>query len=452
MSIRCQGKHRHTLSPRRLQQHVLPTAMALVLATLLPSRACAFDLEYDLGTYLSHSDNINLSQAAPLDDTVLAPTVRFTVDQAGADVQISGRGLLQYTDYLDDTFNDEFRADFTGGLHWEVLPSRLTLVLQDYLSQQNVDFASPATPDNRQQVNYFVAGPSFYARFNPATRGQFDLRYGNTYAEESDAFNGDRYSVAARVRREISPTMEITGNLEAAKVEYDQVGASADYDRYDAFVSIDHQRPALELNLELGHTQLDLRAVDRRFSSALVRGNVAVEVSPRSRLRADLRYQLTDATQYLVTPMLDGVLDGRRYFDLSYPSITVNPNVFRERSIRTTYEYNGVRTSLRLMPYYRRLAYLNVPADDQSLKGLAFDAQYRLRPLLSLGLYVGREQRDYDDSARDDKYTTIDLGLTRRFTRHWSGRIGAGYRKNRSSAGGEDYEENIVLLSVGYER
>ena len=53
-------------------------------------------------------------------------------------------------------------------------------------------------------MNIFVAGPSFHARFNPATHGDLDLRYYNTYAEETDGFNGDRYSAAARLHRLIN--------------------------------------------------------------------------------------------------------------------------------------------------------------------------------------------------------------------------------------------------------
>lgn len=454
MTIGCPGEHRHDLTPPRLLPQALPIAMALALGTLLPSRASAFDLEYDLGTHVSYSDNITLSQTDPEDDTVVAPTVRFQVSQAGADVQIDGRGLLQYTDYLDDTYADELRAEFTGGLYWEILPSRLTMVFQDYLSQQNVEYRTRSTPDNLQQVNFFVVGPSFNAQFNPATRGQFDLRYGNTYAEESEAFNGDRYSAAARIRREITATTEITGNLEAARIEYDPAGAAANYDRWDAYFAFKLRRPMLDLSLEIGHSELDL-ATGGNASSPLVRGEAALELSARSHLRADLRYQLTDATQYLVTPMLDQ-LEGRRYFDLNYPDISVNPDVFRERSVRTSYEYNNTRTSLRLMPYYRRIAYLNPPVagpvNDQDIKGVTFEIEYRLRPLLALELYLAREERDYVDDSRNDKNTTIDIGLAKRFTRHWSGRVGAGYRKNTSSASGEGYEENVAVLSIEYRR
>lgn len=443
---------RPNCSQRRPIHRALSRALALALtfAVTLPTRAPAVELEYDVGAYLRHSDNIRLSPTAPEDDTVLEPTLRFDISQTGADAQLSGHGLVQYTDYLDDSYEDEFRGGFTGGLDWAVLPSRLNLVFQDYLSQQNINDLDRSTPDNLQHVNLFVAGPSFYAHFNPATRGQFDLRYGNTYAEKSDAFNGDRYSAAARVRREMSSTTEITGNLEAARIEYDPAGAAADYDRYDAYLTYKLRRAALDLNLDLGHSQLDRKASDGSSSAPLVRANVALKLSPRSRLRADLRYQFTDATQYLITPTLD--LDDRRFSDLTYTDVRVDPSVFRERTVRGGYEYSGVRTSLRLQPYYRRIDYLNVLAEDQDLKGLAFDVEYRVRPLLSLSLLASQEQRDYDDLSRKDKDTTFDVGVTKRFTRHWSGSVHLRHRERDSAAPGQDYEENVALLAISYSR
>ncbi|MFD0737909.1 outer membrane beta-barrel protein [Lysobacter koreensis] len=431
-------------------RRALASGLALTLAAALP--APALDLDYDVGAYLRHSDNINLSPNAPQDDNVVAPTLRFELSQAGADVQLSGIGLLQYTDYLDDTFKDELRAGFAGGLDWAIVPERLNLVFQDYLSQQNINDLDSSTPDNLQHVNLFVMGPSLHTRFNPATRGQFDLRYGNTYAEESEAFKGDRYSAAARVRRELNPTTEIAGNLEAAKIEYDRVGSAANYERYDAYLSYKLRRVALDLDLDAGYSQLDRAAGAGTSSSPLLRAVAAYKLTPRSTLRADVRRQYTDATQYLITPVLD--FSDRRFSELAYRDISIDPNVFRERSVRVGYEFNGIRTSARVQPYIRRIDYFNPTTQDQDqdLKGVAFDIEYRPRPLLSLSLYASQEKRDYDDLARNDQDTLIDVGVTKRFTRHWSASFHVSRRERDSAVPGQDYRENSAQLSFNYRR
>jgi len=426
------------------------TSLALAVAAALPANVLAFDLDYDLGTNLRYSDNINLSDAAPLHDTVLEPTVAFTIKQTGANVQISGRGQLQYLDYRRDTFQDEFRGGFSGGLDWAIVPSRLNLVFQDYLSQQDINDLDQSTPDNLQQVNLFVAGPSFYARLGPATRGQFDLRYGNTYAEETEAFNGDRYSAAARVSRQLSQTAEISGNLEAASIEYDPAGADANYERYDAYLGFKLQRTSASLVLEVGHSQLDRSRVNDSVSAPLLRGTATWNLSQRSQLRLDFRHQYADATQYLITPKLD--FGENRFTDLNYADVRVDPDVFRERSVRLAYEFTGARTAMRVQPYYQRSDYFNPLAEDQNLKGVAFDVQYRLRPLVSLSLFVLQERHDYEALSRNDKDTRIDVGLTKRFTRHWSAGAHVRHRKRDSSIPEQGYSENVALLSVQYNR
>jgi CheY-like chemotaxis protein len=107
---------------------------------------------------------------------------------------------------------------------------------RDSLSQQSVSSIAAFTPGNQQQINVFEAGPSFFARFGQTTLGQLDLRYTNSYAEETQTFNSDRYTAAARLTRELSATDRISGNLEGTRTEYDSISELYDYERYDAFV------------------------------------------------------------------------------------------------------------------------------------------------------------------------------------------------------------------------
>ncbi len=423
-------------------------SLAVAFATALPAQAPAVELKYDIGAYVLHSDNINLSDNAPQEDTLLEPTMRFSINQTGSDVKIDGRGQVQYTDYLDDTYDDEFRGNFAGSLDWAVLPSRMNLVFQDYLGQQTIDDLDPATPDNLQQVNLFVFGPSFYTRFNPSTRGQFDLRYGNTWAEETKSFDGDRYNGAARVRHEASPTTEFTGTLEATQVKYDD-GGDADYDRYDAYVSYKGRRAALDADWDIGYSKLKL---DSGFDddAPLVRGSLTWRMTQRSRLRGDLRYQYTDATQYLITPVVD--FGERRFNEILYTDIEVDTNVFQEKTVRVAYDYEGARTTLRLQPYYLDLDYVNDLGDDRSIEGAAFDIAYRITPLVTASMLVTHERNKYDDFDREDKDTLVDVGLGKRFTRHWSGRVGYRYRHRNSNLIDQDYEENVVTLAVAYTR
>lgn len=433
-------------------RHFVPrTPLLLALLAALPGSAAALDLEYDVGLSVGYDDNLSLTEDNEISDTVVTPLVRFTAEQDGPRVQLQARGDFRYPIYLDNSFDDRFRGKFSGNLDWTLLPERLDWVFQDYMSPQQIDDLASSSPDNEQQVNLFVTGPTLYARFGAATRGQFDLRYGNSYAEENDEFNGDRYSAAARVLHDLNATSAISGNLEAVDVEYDDSAQTSDYKRYDAYVGYKRKGSKLSVDADLGYSRLDQRISSGHDDDPLARIKADWRFSSRSLLRLTARYQFTDATQNLVTPTFD--FADRDIIYLNYPDIVVDPDVYRERMAKLAYQYRTERTTLTLQPVYRRLRYLEGSDEqDQTRTGALFDVDYRLRQLLTLSFLAGYEDRDYDDISREDKNTLLNLGLENQFTRHWIGRFDVSYRERDSNAPGRSYEDNAYFLTVIYRR
>ena len=152
----------------------------------------------------------------------------------------------------------------------------------------------------------------------------------------------------------------------------------------------------------------------------------------------------------LVTPTFD--FADRDLIYLAYPDVVVDPDVYRERMGRIAYEYRSERTSLRLQPYYRRQDYFDDAVDDQERRGIAFNVDYRLRPLLTLSFLAGYEKRDFDDMDRVDKDSVFNIGLEDQFTRHWIGRIDVRYAERDSNFPDRSYEANSVMLTVVYRR
>lgn len=439
-----------TFSHRRRHQCLPRAALCLALLTALPQVAGAFDVDYEAGLGIKRSNNINLSENDPISDTVVTPQLRFEADLDGPRVQLAARGDAQYLHYASNTFDDELRGTFAGKLNVVVLPDRMDFVFQDYLSRQPVDELAPLTPTNEQQANVFVAGPSVHARFSPTTRGQLDLRYTNSYAEDTKTFNGDRFDVATRLVHELSATRTVSANLEATKAEFDGAGASSDYDAYDGYVGYRIYRKDIDANIELGYSQLDPRNSDSSTSSALVRTTLDWRISPRGLLSTTVRHQLTDATQALITPTLD--LDRRSFSDFRYLDVSVRPNPYRERLLRVRYQFTGERLTANLVPYYRRIRYLDGLVEDEDRRGLLLDMEYRLRPRLSLSLLAAREDREYVDIDRKDEDLGISVGLVNRFTRHWTGRVELQRRERDSTATGRSYGANAVIVSLSYRR
>lgn len=424
--------------------------LVLALLLALPDTTRAIDVDYEVGVAVRHSDNINLSETNPIEDTVRSPTLFFEAAQVGRRIQLAARGDVEYLDYASNTFENEFRGRFAGRLNFNVLPERLDFVVQDYLSRQPIDQLAAFNPGNQQQINVFVAGPSLYTRFDGVTRGQFDLRYSNSYAEEDEDFDSDRYTAAARVLREMSSTSSLSANLEATDVRFQLEGGASDYRRYDGYFGSAVERNNVDVELDLGYSRLEL---DDGFeeSSPLARAAVNWRLTPRSLLATTVRYHLTDATQSLVTP-LDIDANRRPFADFIVPDVQVEPNVFRERLIRARYRHTGDRLTLQLVPYHRRMRYVEDLVESQDRTGALVLADYRVRPRLTLSLEGGREKREFVRVDREDTDTTFSVSLAHRFTRKWTGRIGFQRRDRDSSAIGRSYDSNAVLLSMTYQR
>lgn len=428
-----------------------PIRTALFMAVLLgiPHVAPAAHINYETGVALWHSDNINLSQLDEDDETVLAPELRFDIDQLGATLQLLARGDIQYLDYLGDTFDDELRGELAGQANWTLSPGRLNWVLEDYLTNQPVDLLTGFTPENQQQVNVLITGPSLFVRFGPATRGQLDLRYSNSYAEENESFNGDRYSVAAHLLRELNATDDLSMTVEASEADFDASLPGAQYSRYDGYISYGRRLKSLVLRIDLGYSQLDLADGLDNESAPLARGSLDWSASPSSTFSADLAYQFADAAQDLVSRGSD--MD-TPISELENAQVAVRPEVFREHRIELVYTFTGERTLLRAGPRYQRVDYQTSLSPDQTNETSFVAIDYRLRPGWQLSLQASHENRNYDDRARRDRDNVIGAGVTYEASSHWVWRFDVEHRERNSSAAGQDYDENVALVSFSYRR
>ena len=425
------------------------TALVAALLAALPGAAHAAQINYQVGVSALHSDNIGLSESGQQSDTVVSPQLRFDIEQTGSTLRLNAQGQLQYLDYRDDTFDDGFRGAFTGQALWTMIPERLDWTFEDYLSRQPIDSFAAFSPGNEQQANLFVTGPSLYLRMGQTTRSQIDLRYSNSYAEENESFNSDRYNAAIRVLRDLSSTRMISANLEATRVVFDLAALNADYTRYDGYGRYWSQFRSVELTVDLGYSRLEFN--DRPANDAwmpLVRGDLAWRVSPRSTLDLALSYEFSDAAENLAFNDTNTPIPN----DFSDPAITVTPDVFKQRRAELGYSFAGERLGFELRPYYQRISYVDSLAPDERSWGGFAQLSYKIRPLTTLSLAAAQEQRSFQDPSRRNRDFTASLALEHQFTRHWSTRYELQRRERNSSEAGQDYDENAAIVSFSYRR
>lgn len=424
--------------------------LAAALLAALPAAAGAAQIDYQVGVSVLRSDNIGLSPSNGQGETVAMPNLSFDVRQTGSRLQLGASGQLQYLDYRDDTFDDGFRGAFSGQALWTLVPERLDWAFEDYLSRQPIDTLSAFSPGNEQQANLFVTGPTLYLRPGNATRGQLDLRYSNSYAQENQAFDSDRYNVAARLFRDLDGNRSLGGNVEATRVEYAHAPLDVDYTRYDGYVSYASRLRTIDFSLDLGYSRLEFEDRPGDAWLPLARATLAWRPTSRSTLDLALGYEFSDAAEDMITSTIGNgtpVID-----DPGSPLVPVTPEVFKQRRVELGYAFTGERLDAQLRPFYQRVSYVDSLArDEESWGGIAV-VSYQLRPRLSLAATAAAQERRFDAPSRSDRDTSLGISLENRFTRHWSARIELQRRERSSSEPGQDYQEHVAIVSFTYRR
>ena len=423
-------------------------ALSAAILIALPATA-AVRIDYEVGASLLFSDNINLSATDPVADTVLGPQLSFDARKGGADLHLKARGELQHLHYLGNSFPDEWRGGFAGQLAWTLLPQRLEFVAQDYLTRAPIDRFNDLSPGNQQQVNVFIAGPNLFARLGPATRGELELRYGTSHADEDPSFNGHRHSAAARVLRAINATSDGSLNLEATRAEFDR---STRYTLRNAYAGYVRRHPRLDLDLATGWSQLQPGNGAPTQGTQLLRANIGWKAAPRSTFSVNLRSGFSDAAEYLVAHGED--LDAPPPPDLGASDLTVQigAGAFREQHAELGYRHEGDRLRLQMQAYREHIRYFEGIAPDQRSHGGLLQLDYRLRPRTTLSFIAASQQRRFIGLSRSDEDFVAIISVVDRWTRHWSVRLDFQHRQRDSSVADQAHDENAAILAITYRR
>jgi hypothetical protein len=430
------------------------------------SSAQSVQIEYVAGVAVEHNDNINLSETAAVGDTILKPTLAFTLDQSGSTVQAAANGIFEYRDFLQGRFGDDFLGQLNGRMNWSAIPERLNIGIEDYLGVQPINQLAPNTPGNQQQTNVFAVGPTLNFRIGPTVRGQAELRYTNSYAEETDQFNSDRVSAALRAIRDLSAGSTLSANLVDERIRFRDSDLNPNYSRYSAFGRYTRKWTRFDLTTDFGYSWIDysgnsLAVRDR--NDALARANLDWHLSDRSTLTLDVAHQLSDAASSLLTGATIGTETGNPIpAQIATGSAATTSAPYLENRVDFGYAYRGPRASFTIAPYFRKLDYGAADSGDsvdpsgqsinQTARGASVTASWLLRPLLGIGVLANGENLRYDGLAREDKTWTVQAFIRQQLTPHWSWRADLTRYERNSNAAGQSANQNIVSVQVTYAR
>jgi hypothetical protein len=436
-------------------QHPLSRVSCALLALALPCAASAVQLGYQVELGIEHNDNVDLSENDPVDADILEPQLGFNLSQQGSTVQATANGVVQYRDYLGGEFSDEFRGQLAGHLNWTMVPQRLNLTVEDYSTVQPVNPLLPNAPNNQQQTNVFGIGPTLDFHFGPTVRGQAELRYIQSYADQTKEFNTNRASGALRAIKDLSPTSTISANVVDEHVDFTESDAGSNYSHYSAFGRYTRNWTEVDLVADLGYSWLNYSdgLVDDR-TDPLGRANLSWRPSQRSTFTLDAAYQFSDSATNMMTGSDIGT---------TIPSVivvgnaTITSQAYLERRLGVGYGFKEDRLTFNVTPFYRKLDYANGGATlitglNETGRGVGAGLFYLLRPLLTVGVSAAGENLRYDALAREDKTWTATATLRQQMTRNWSWHIDLTHAERNTDAPGLSSDQNIAYFGIAYTR
>ncbi|MDE1892787.1 MAG: outer membrane beta-barrel protein [Pseudomonadota bacterium] len=432
--------------------NTLTRAIGLVLFVASAQAAAEFD--YSLRTGIDHSDNINLSDTQPISQNVLIPGASFSFQQQGSVLQANVVGNLEYRDYLGNAFDSQTLAQLGGQANWTMLPQRLDFTVLDYAGVQPLSTLSTNVPNNLQQTNVLVLGPTLKFRLGNTLRGEADLRYTNSYAAKTKEFNSSRGMAAFRVIKDISPTAHLSANVDTERVTFQNASGGPSYDRTELFGRYVSQLSRFDLDAAAGWSRINFSGMPDN-TSPLVRLRVAWRASPQNTFAIDAARQISDSAQDLI--------DQAGLVATVGPAVAAQPNidvgnavisswVYTERRIETSYTFVGARLSFVLAPAYDKLDYINHSVFNQTDRGGRAGLDYRLTPQTTLSAFANTANVHYTSIDRTDRTTNYGVSVTSRRTRHWSVMLSASHGLRSSTEPGQGYQANEIYLGFVYRR
>lgn len=438
----------HAPTPR-LRRHATTTAVLSALF-LVAAPVPAAQLQYTLEAGVEHVDYGEHAVVPATTQTNLRTELGFLLTHDGPRMQANLHGRGAYRIFDTNAFDNSFDGTLAARADWMLLPRRLSFTVEDALTVEPVDIFAVDTPDNRQEVNVFSAGPNLMFQLSEAVRGQAQLRLVDTRAEIASEFDSQRVILTADASRDLSRASRVSVNVLGERVSFDNPALAVEYDRTEAFARYETLRGRLNLALDAGYSGLDYRERGYRGQSEpLLRGEAGWRINPQHGISLAVAREMSDSAAESLTLVRPGT---GIPCEVPVGNSIVDASVFQERRASFEYQYTGARSHLLAATYAGERDYLQSPQFDQRAEGVRFELLYRASPRLTASAHGSWDSARYRNLDREDRSWRYGGNLTFHWSRRWAARLEAARYERESSDIGQDGQQTILYLSVVYTR
>ncbi len=424
-------------------------SMRLVLAGVFSLGFSLFVLPVNAGTWgyfgsyqLDYSDNIEQINAGGTSGVYHTLSAGVGYEEHGTRLDASVDGSVAYVHYPNDVFDDQTRLYLNGDLRWALVRDRLFWVVTDSLTNEPINSRVPNVPANLQQTNVFATGPSLLYQFDLANRVQADMRYMNSWAEEIDTFNSDRWFLGGSwVYGSANATdISLSATFYDVGFDQDQVAGVEDYRRSSVFAGWERRNGPSSLRFEVGLINMDFDKSDSESGwHGLVEWNHIISSS--SSLVVNARHGFTDSALSIAA-----AVDPE-----SIGTNVISGQVYEVNAVDASFRYDLTVSAIQLLVNYEKQDYIAVGELDRDLASAAIHWSRSFGGGWSSRLSGRISWAEYEDGRSDDTYL-LYAGAEYLGTRNLTYSLGVNWERRDSSVSASEYDSAGVVFLVRYTR
>lgn len=414
--------------------------LCMVLLSPAVVMAAQVQVQGDIG--IGHSDNIGRVSTGRQDTTITSLGLQFSVLRETRRLNADIHGDVAWLDYSQGDFSSEIIGNVGAAVRVFLVEDHVSWSFDDTFGQTRRDLFSAATPDNRENINYFSTGPTLRLNVGDAYHLDARARYALVSYEESP-FDSSRASSLLSLERTLSANSRVSVQIGNQRIEPRGAAIFASYDRNEAYLQYDANGARTTALVDIGAAQI--RRYDKNSTTLLMRFEVSRKVGLSS-FSVKARREFTDAGNSLQEgrEQLPGVdIDDAQ-------SLAQTNDPFISQGAELGWNIAGRRTAIGISAGWFDENYFSSSSADRQRLTLGASATRQLGPRLSANAGVFFEKFDYRDVIGDNKQVSADLGVSWRPGRRLSVALSGNHARFSSELAGRGSSETRFWLRLRY--
>jgi hypothetical protein len=418
----------------------------LIALTPMVSVPASAAIGYQVGAAANYSDNVTRDSAGDLDDVVSNLNASAMWSNESPRLAAQAFAQISYLRYFDETFDDEAVPRGDINIDWNIIPARLSWILEDRFGQIASDPFSAFTPDSIENTNIVRTGPDLIFGSSSSQLLTLSIRAEDQYYENQPIDN-QRLNSTLQLKRRLSESQSLALNVYGETVEFDTGSVGTDYKLYEAYLSFERLLSHYSFALDAGGTELEID--DESVDGLLGRLTASRSFDTSWFVQLSGEYSYTDSgSRFLIGREQSSTGPGQTVDD---ENLIAASSPLRLRLLNFSVAHQTARQNLGLELFWESERFELETQLDREQTGGALSYEFSINPLNVLFLSTAYKEVAFDTGNRSDENLEIELRYRRNLTNNLSLDFRVARARRSSSDLAAEYEENVVGLNLSYE-